>query len=77
MFMASKTITITDEAYDFLKAMKKGEESFSDVILGLKGRKEALLQYWGMFAGSDLPDAKTLRDEMNRGLDERTEGSWR
>ncbi len=31
-FMATKTITITEEAYNKLKIRKKGKESFSDVI---------------------------------------------
>jgi len=31
--MARKTIRITEDAYERLKSLKKGKESFSDVIL--------------------------------------------
>ena len=48
--MATKTLTITKEAYDELKAMKMGDESFSKTILrlteGKKGLPEGLLGAW-------------------------------
>ncbi|PSH02453.1 MAG: hypothetical protein BRC26_00485 [Nanohaloarchaea archaeon QH_8_44_6] len=33
--MGSKTISLKDEAYERLKALKTGEKSFSDVVLEL------------------------------------------
>ena len=36
--MAIKTITVTVDAYQAIKRMKKGEESFSDLFLRLGGR---------------------------------------
>jgi len=47
--MATKTISITREAYDRLKARKGPEESFSDVILRLTDRRP-LAEYAGMLA---------------------------
>jgi len=34
----TKTISLSDEAYDILKKMKTGKESFSDTIKKLAGR---------------------------------------
>ncbi|MFQ6088540.1 MAG: antitoxin VapB family protein [Candidatus Methanofastidiosia archaeon] len=43
--MAHKTITISEEAYNALKRLKNGRESFTDVILKLaKKRKKNLLE---------------------------------
>jgi len=43
--MATKTISITDEAYGKLKALKKsGKDSFSDVILRHYPKKEVLVE---------------------------------
>ena len=44
-------IAIKDEAYNFLKSLKAGDESFSDVILKFKekkGSKEAIMKYFGV-----------------------------
>lgn len=37
--MPTRTLTITDQAYQALKSMKKEGESFTDVILRLTGNK--------------------------------------
>ena len=44
--MATKTITITEEAYNKLKVRKKGNESFSEVI-----NRIAPFTDWSDFAG--------------------------
>ena len=49
--MGSMNIAIKDEAYNFLKSLKAGDESFSDVILKFKekkGSKEAIMKYFGV-----------------------------
>jgi len=46
----SKIITITDELYERLKAMKKDNESFSKVIIRNvvnKGNKEKIMKLFG------------------------------
>jgi len=47
MFMAHKTLTISDEAYAALARLKERRESFTDVILRLtaKARRGTLLDY--------------------------------
>lgn len=40
--MATKTLSITEEAYDRLMAKKKGKESFSEVILNNFPRRSLL-----------------------------------
>lgn len=46
--MAHKTITISEEAYERLENLKRGKESFTDVILRMtkvKQRKSSLIKW--------------------------------
>ena len=56
--MATKTITIMEDAYEMLNRLKKGDESFSEVIRGLaksrRGSVEAVLECAGLW--KDMPD---------------------
>ena len=47
--MASKTITVTDSAYEALKSMKLSKESFSDAILRIANRKP-LSSFYGILS---------------------------
>ena len=47
--MATKTISITEDAYSILKSWKIGKESFSDVILKV-GRKNRLADFAGILS---------------------------
>ena len=44
--MGVKTVTVRDEAYNVLKARKRGNESFSDAILRLAGSR-SLEEFYG------------------------------
>ncbi len=53
--MATKTLTITEDAYGLLKQYKAEEESFSEEILRLlsKKRKKNLSAFFGILSDND------------------------
>lgn len=51
--MGSKTISVSDEAYARLKALKRPNESFSDTINRLTGRKR-LSEIAGVLDDEDI-----------------------
>jgi len=51
--MASINISIRKEAYEFLKELKVGDGSFSDVILSFKKEKNDILSFFGVLKESD------------------------
>ena len=54
--MATKTITIMEDAYALLKQEKTKDESFSDVIRKVIPKKKSIWDFAG--AWSDVPDEK-------------------
>ncbi len=58
--MATKTISITEEAYERLQARKKGRESFTEVINRITG-KSSLLDYAGLLSAKE---AKELEERI-------------
>lgn len=60
LIMVVKTITITEEAYNALKRLKKEEESFSEVVLRLTTQKNG--QNLRAFLGAwDISDDEILQ----------------
>ncbi len=51
----TKVISLSNEAYETLKAKKKPGESFSDVVLRVTKpkKKKSLLEFSGRWAGDD------------------------
>ena len=47
--MATKTISITDEAYEMLKSWKRNQESFSEVIKKI-GKRHRLSSFAGVLS---------------------------
>jgi predicted CopG family antitoxin len=62
--MPSITITISEEAYKVLKAAKKEDESFSDVILRIfpRGHPRRILAYLRDHKPLDEETAESIRE---------------
>lgn len=73
-FMATKTITIKEEAYERLKKMK-GDRSFSELVMDItEDRDVDLMESFGAWSEEQAEEArekiKKFREEFNRDLDE-------
>ena len=69
----TKTISLSDEAYKLLKSIKRNNESFSDVIKRLVGKKGKLVEVPDLYPElSDVQDyeeaVSSIRKEMDRRL---------
>lgn len=65
--MATKTLSITDEAYGKLKALKKsGKDSFSDVILRHYPKKRKLSEVLAEIGNCD--DLADSIEEVSEGM---------
>ena len=60
--MATKTITVTEDAYESLKGLKTEGESFSDVLLRI-GEKRCTV---GSFLGILTGDAAEARENLTK-----------
>lgn len=80
MFMAVKTITITEGAYNSLKSLKGENESFSDVI-GRITKKRSLLDFYGCFTKEeadslerDIEEGRKIDRRLQKDRDKRLRG---
>ncbi|MEX2753349.1 MAG: antitoxin VapB family protein [Candidatus Freyarchaeota archaeon] len=58
----TKTISLSDEAYKLLKSIKRNDESFSDVIKRLVGKKGRLIDVLELYP--ELSDAQEYEEEV-------------
>jgi len=73
--MGTKSLTITDEAYDRLKEHKRKGESFTETILRLTGSERDLMKGFGTMQDVDgfREAVEETRDDLDRDLRERAE----
>ncbi len=57
--MTVKTITVTEDAYNTLKGMKREDESFSDVIKRVGSQKRSVSDFFGL-----LKDSESSAEEL-------------
>ena len=66
VFVMTKVISLSEKAYETLKAMKKSGESFSDVVLRVakEKKKKSLLEFSGTWVGNDADEvlAQLMKD---------------
>lgn len=64
--MATKTITITEEAYNLLKNMKEDKESFTDAIVKV-AKKDSLSRLVGVLSHEEAEKMrKHIKDSRKR-----------
>ncbi|WP_207591687.1 antitoxin VapB family protein [Halomontanus rarus] len=69
--MGTKTITITEDAYDRLKAYKRSDESFTETILRITGDERDVMKGFGSWEGTGLrEEVDEHREEVDRELEE-------
>ncbi|WP_129116691.1 antitoxin VapB family protein [Halegenticoccus tardaugens] len=70
--MGTKNISLTEEAYETLKARKRPNESFTDVVLREFGGEKDVWKGFGKLEGMGLREAfEEQRAEFDRDFDEK------
>lgn len=71
--MATKSLTVTEEAYDRLREFKREDESFTEAILRLTGSERDVMKGFGSMGDvKGFREAvESTRDDLDRDLRER------
>lgn len=68
--MSSKNITLKEDAYETLKAHKRDDESFSDVVLRLSGKNKDVMKGFGILNDEEADDLREHVEEVREQIDE-------
>lgn len=73
--MGTKTITVTEEAYQRLREMKQEGESFTDVVLRVTGSDRNVMKGFGSMKDVDgfRESVEEVRDELDEDFRGRAE----
>lgn len=72
--MATKTITVREEAYERLEAMKRDDESFSDLLLRLTGAERDVMAGFGALADEEFAETVAeARTELDEDFEDRSD----
>ena len=72
--MVTKTITVTEDAYESLKGLKKEGESFSDLFLRLGEGKCTVNSFFGLLSGDakeTIKNVKKWREDFSEDAEKR------
>lgn len=69
--MASINISIREDAYLFLRSLKSRDQSFSDVILGMKKRQKGVLRFYGVLKDADWNQKEKDMLSLRRSFEDR------
>lgn len=73
--MSTKTITITDEAYNRLKAAKEGGDSFTETILRITN-KDPLSKLVGLLTKKEANEMRAHIKASRIATEERIKKTW-
>ena len=62
--MVTKTITVTKDAYEQLKALKKSGESFSETIKRVAGSKQDIMRFAGILSDLSEKDIEEMKQSI-------------
>ncbi|HLC84479.1 MAG TPA: antitoxin VapB family protein, partial [Candidatus Nanoarchaeia archaeon] len=63
--MVTKTITVTEDAYESIKSLKSKEESFSELFLRLSDQKMKIKDLFGILGKSE-EEAKLMQQRLKQ-----------